>query len=268
MQKKTDTNEERNTGKSAVPSVAKAFDIIELLADVEDGLTMNEMVAALGRTMGEIYRIVIYMTERDFLTQHPETGKYSMTLKLFELSHRHDPTDRLISHALPILERIAATTEQSCHLGVLNRSNVLVLTSAPSPRPAGYGVRTGALFPVERTSSGHVILAFSTQREQDRYIDRLPEAEQADAVKRLTLIRKMGFEDTTSTMINGVRNLCVPVFDVRGVAAAITTGFIAQNDPIATADETLTALKSAAADLSKLLGFRVSESPFAPVLLP
>ncbi|SFR52694.1 transcriptional regulator, IclR family [Yoonia tamlensis] len=268
MPQKPAKNAPSKTEKSAVPSVAKAFDIIELLVGVEGGLTMNEMVAALGRTMGEIYRIVIYLTEREFLTQHPETGKYAMTLKLFELSHRHDPTKRLISNALPILERIAATTEQSCHLGVLNRNNVLVLTSAPSPRPAGYAVRTGAIFPVERTSSGHVILAFAAQDEQDRYINRLPKAEQATTAQRLATIRENGFEDTASTMINGVRNLCVPVFDIRGITAAITTGFIAQNDPIATADETLAALRSAASELSALLGFRVSQSPFAASLLP
>ncbi|MCK0122201.1 IclR family transcriptional regulator [Loktanella sp. F6476L] len=265
MPKKTGTNDDSKAGKSAVPAVAKAFDIIELLADVEDGLTMNEMVAALGRTMGEIYRIVVYLTEREFLSQNAETGKYAMTLKLFELSHRHDPTDRLISQAVPILERIAARTEQSCHLGVLNRDNVMVLTSAPSPRPAGYAVRTGALFPVERTSSGHVILAFSSQQTQDRYISRLPDTQQPEAVKRLALIRDNGFEDTASTMIHGVRNLCVPVFDVRGIAAAITTGFIAQNDPIATAAETLDALLSAANDLSRRLGYQIADNTkFSP----
>ncbi len=67
-----------------MPSVEKAFDILELLANVGDGLTMNEMVDVLGRTMGEIYRIVIYLTERGFLSQNPETSKYALTLKLFE----------------------------------------------------------------------------------------------------------------------------------------------------------------------------------------
>ncbi len=268
MPKKTDTSETAKSGKSAVPSVEKAFDIIELLAGVEDGLTMNEMVESLGRTMGEIYRIVIYLTERGFLTQSAQTGKYAMTLKLFELSHRHDPTERLISHAVPILESIASTTEQSCHLGVLNRDNILVLTSAPSPRPAGYAVRAGALFPIERTSSGHVILAFSPQQERDAYIGRLPKSTQAETSQRLEIIRENGFEDTPSTMISGVRNLCVPVFDIRGIAAAITTGFIAQNDPIATADETLIALKTAAGTLSENLGFRVSESKFLSALTP
>lgn len=267
MSKQSAIAEDGKKGKSAVPSVEKAFDILELLAGVEDGLTMNEMVDALGRTMGEIYRIVVYLAERGFLSQNLDTSKYSLTLKLFELSHKHDPTERLISRSIPILERIAAQTEQSCHLGVLNRDNVLVLASVQSPRPAGYSVRPGALFPVDRTSSGHVILAFAPEETQERYIQRLPNSEHGAIRKRLTAIRTRGFEDTPSTMINGVRNLCVPVFDSRGITAAITTGYISQTEQKVSAEETLAALRSSALELSQTLGFRLADSGLDAVLL-
>ncbi|WP_298259309.1 IclR family transcriptional regulator [uncultured Litoreibacter sp.] len=253
-------------GKSSVPAVEKALDVLELLASAPDGLTMNEIVDALGRTMGEIYRVVVYLADRDYLSQNHQTGRYALTLRLFELSHRHDPTARLIHAALPILERVAAATNQSCHLGVLNRANVLVLASVHSPLPAGYSVRTGALFPVEQTSSGHVLLAFSSNGAQDRYLARLPASNRAVVQDRLTRIRETGYEDTSSKMIHGVRNLCVPVFDTRGVTAAITSGYIAQVGDAATAEQTLSKLRVSAVELSKSLGFRLAESPFEAVL--
>ena len=252
--------------KSSVPSVEKAFDVLELLAGSEEGMTMNDMVEALDRTMGEIYRVVVYMTDRGYLAQNANTNRYTLTLKLFELSHRHNPTERLIACAQPILERIAARTEQSCHIGVLNRTNVLVLSSVQSPRPAGYTVRTGALFPVDRTSSGHVILAFSPEDAQQRYLARKPKEQRKGLAARLSRIRKRGFEDTSSTMIKGVRNLCAPVFDSRGIAAAITSGFISQFDQVATAEETLQVLRASALELSRALGFRLADSPFRLVL--
>ncbi|WP_417248325.1 IclR family transcriptional regulator [Celeribacter sp.] len=245
----------KKTEKTAVPAVAKALDVIELLAGSPEGLTMNEIVDALGRTMGEIYRVVVYLADRGYLFQDKHTNKYSLTLRLFELSHRHDPTERLIQAALPLLEDIAARTVQSCHLGVLNGDQVLVLASVRSPRPAGYAVRTGATFPVERTSSGHVVLAYSSPEVQDAYIraqDALPEAELRD---RLSTIRANGHEDTPSTMVMGVRNLCVPVFDSSGVVATITCGFIEQADTPTTAEESLTMIRTAALELSKSLGF-------------
>ncbi|WP_421724971.1 helix-turn-helix domain-containing protein [Bauldia sp.] len=86
-------------GKSAVPAVEKALDVLEVLADAPDGLTMNEIVERLGRTMGEIYRVVVYLAERGYLSQDPGTSRYALTLKLFELSHHHDPTEALDTDA-------------------------------------------------------------------------------------------------------------------------------------------------------------------------
>ncbi|MBT52146.1 MAG: hypothetical protein CMF72_01815 [Mameliella sp.] len=252
--------------KSTVPAVEKALDVLELLTDAPNGLTMNEITDALSRTMGELYRIVIYLTERGYLQQDPQTSRYALTLRMFELSHRHDPTERLLHAALPRLERIAARTNQSCHLGVLNRENVMVLTSVSSPLPAGYAVRTGALFPVSQTSSGQVILAFSDDDTQARHIARQPKADRDALRARLTRIRDTGYEDVPSTMIAGVRNLCAPVFDARGVVAAITSGFIQQLGQASTAEATLAEIRATALDLSRELGFSPQNSPHENVL--
>lgn len=250
--------------RTAAPAVEKALDILELLAEVPNGLTMNEMTEALGRTMGEIYRIVLYLAERDYLEQNPETNRYALTLRLFELSHRHDPTERLIQAAIPCLERYAEASLQSCHLGVLNRANVLALTSVQSPLPAGYSVRTGALFPAEQTSTGHVILAFSSAEIQLQYIEG---RENEDELRnRFAEIRRNGYEDTESTMFHGVRNLCVPVFDSRGIVGALTSGFMQQPANLDAGENALWLLRETAASLSSSLGFDLDRSPYKPAL--
>ncbi|NKN98508.1 IclR family transcriptional regulator, partial [Weissella cibaria] len=139
--------------KSSVPAVEKATDVLDLPAETPSGMTMNEIVNALSRKMGGIHRAVIYLTERDCPRQDPQTSRYGLTLMLFELSHRHDPTERRIHVAQPLLERIAARPNQSCHLDIPSGENVLVPTSVQSPLPAGYSVHVGALFPASRTSS-------------------------------------------------------------------------------------------------------------------
>ena len=260
------TNDQKK-GKTAVPAAEKVLDVLELMADSPNGLTMNEIVDSLGRTMGEIYRVVVYLADRGYLQQNPETNRYALTLRLFELSHRHDPTERLIHSALPMLERIAARTQQSCHLSVLNRENILVLASVQSPLPSGYAVRTGAVFPVERTSSGHVILAFSNQNLQERYIARRPGNKHSALRERFERICTRGFEDTPSLMVSGVQNLCVPVFDSRGVCGAITSGYIDQTGAEASPEDTLTTVRLAAMEMSKSLGFDLERSPHGSVLI-
>ncbi len=240
--------------KSSVPAVEKALDVLEALAGSPLGLTMNEIVETLGRTMGEIYRVVIYLAERDYIEQDPDSGRYSLSMRLFELSHRHEPTERLVRNAIPLLERIAFQTEQSCHLGIVNRSNVLVLASVRSPRPASYGVRTGGMFPAVKTSTGNVILAFSGKETQRRYISRLAVDEKAGLRERFDVICRKGYEDWPSEMVHGVRNLCVPVFDKRGIVAALTIGFIDQSTPPMTAEESLEMLCAVGEELTHSLG--------------
>ena len=246
--------------KSSVPSVEKAFDVLELLSAHADGLTMNEIVEALGRTMGELYRIVLYLAERGYLEQNPSTLRYSLTLGLYELSHRHPPMERLLREAVPVLERIAALSEQSCHLGVLNRANVLILASVASPRPAGYSVRTGSVFAAHKTSTGMVILAHSDQDAQKRFLNRLSSDLRTEARRRLNEISERGYDDFESELVAGVRNLSSPIFDSRGIVGAITSGYIKQLDPKTTPEETLQIIRENAALLSRSLGY-VSNGP-------
>lgn len=237
-----------------MPSVGKALEVLEYLSLLKDGATMNELVAGLGRSMGELYRVVVYLTESDYLQFDKATSRYSLTLRLFELSHRHDPTEQLIRNAVPLMERFAAVTDQSCHLGVLNRSNVLILASIASPRPAGYSVRTGAIFSVETTSTGNVIVAVSSDDIQKRFLKRMPTDKRAASRERLNKIAEMGFEDRESVIVAGVRNLSIPIFDVRGVVAALTCGYIEQVPRTTTPDEALAELLEIASELSRSLG--------------
>lgn len=63
--------------KSSVPAVEKALDVLELLTDAPSGMTMNEIVDALNRTMGEIYRVVIYLAG----TRLPAAGPADQPLR-------------------------------------------------------------------------------------------------------------------------------------------------------------------------------------------
>ena len=107
---------------------------------------------------------------------------------------------------------------------------------------------------------------FPTIDAQRRYLARRPKDQRKDVAARLADIRARGFEDTPSTLIEGVRNLCAPVFDSRGIAAAITSGFIQQADDSKSAEDVLSLLRASALELSGSLGFRTSESEILSVL--
>lgn len=243
------------TNKPSVPSVEKALDVIEYLSETKDGATMKELIQGLDRTMGELYRIVVYLTEKEYLTLDIDTGRYSLTLKLFELSHRHDPVKQLISHAVPLMQRFSAMTEQSCHLGVLSGDNLLVLASESSPRAMGYSVRTGALFHMTDASSASVIVAHSEDDLKQEYLSHFSTADaQEEARQRLKQSEAKRYEVSESPLVSGVLTLSVPIFNMKGVCAALTCGFIVQKPEAFNSKDTLKILCKTANELSRSLG--------------
>src|ERR1700675_4903352 len=73
----------------AVPALDRGLDVIELLAREIDGLTLNEIARLLGRTSSELFRTLNALCRRGYIGQ--DGDRYSLTLKLFELAHRHKP---------------------------------------------------------------------------------------------------------------------------------------------------------------------------------
>ena len=84
----------RGTGaRYAAPALEKGLDVIELLARETDGLTLNEIARLLDRTSSELFRMVNALCRRGYIGQHDD--RYVLTLKLFELAHRHKPIKSL-----------------------------------------------------------------------------------------------------------------------------------------------------------------------------
>src|SRR5437016_14272224 len=95
LRKTPATKHAHGTGaRYAVPALDKGLDVIELLARESEGLTLNEIARVLGRTSSELFRMVNALGRRGYIIQR-DNDRYSLTLKLFELAHRHKPIKSL-----------------------------------------------------------------------------------------------------------------------------------------------------------------------------
>src|ERR1700758_4550348 len=161
--------DERDDGdRYRAPALDKGLDILELLAEQKGGLTRAEITKLLGRNASEMYRMLERLVARQYVVRSAGGDRYSLSLKLYALAHRHPPMNRLISEALPLMQRFADTAEQSCHLAVYDRGNLLVIAQVDGPGTWGISVRLGSRVGLIDTGSGRVMLAFQTveQRQQ------------------------------------------------------------------------------------------------------
>jgi len=247
-----------------VPALEKGLDILELLARTSGPLNLTAIATALGRSTGEIYRVLQYLDHSGYIARAEYSDTYSLSMKMFHLSHDNPPMRTLTAAAVPIMEELAARTGQSCHLGVLDRVNVTIVATITSPLPIIYTVRLGAQFPAWETSSGILLCSFQQDEERRSLFAGLAQLIDQDAMKALLAkmeeVSKAGYEERPSIRIAGIINLSFPVRDrLNRVIAALTVPYLPQRASITSLDEVRVMARQAAGDLSQALGFRPSE---------
>ncbi len=218
------------------PALEKGLDILELLAGASENLSQTVIAQRLSRSATEIFRMLAVLERRGYVGRHADGG-YRLTLRLFELAHRHPPLKRLLTVALPAMQELAAATRQSNHLVIHFARRILVVAQVDSPEPMGFAVRLGAHFPFrpDRASS-RVLSAFQPEAMQRELIaELLANSSRAISARRvrgeLAAIAAKGFYMAPSDTTEGVTDLCAPVFDhSEGAVAALTLPYLRQRD--------------------------------------
>ena len=218
-------NTKSNPNYSA-PALEKGLDIIELLSSSEAGLTQSEIARGLGRSVGEIFRMLMVLQDRGFVSQNPQSDRYALTTYIFEIANRIPIVGRLTAAAGPLMREFSAKVNQSAHLSILSESSVLVLGQTNSPGNNVMSVRLGAKIDLWQASSGRVILAYRPEAEVERLMRVVPLPDESSASQirdELAAIRAAGMEVRDSFVVKGVVNIAAPIIDHSGHAAAALT---------------------------------------------
>lgn len=257
------SDENADSPRYTAPALEKGLDILDVLVDTADGYTLNELSVKLGRTVSEIFRMVVTLERRGYV-QGDHNDRYTLTLKLFEMAHRQQPIRSLTAMALPLLRDLANMTRQSCHLSIYNSGRVAVIAQVDSPERWSFGLKVGAVMGLTDTSSGHVLLAFRDIAERERMlaahtrVEGENDVEPAVLLALLNEIRATGHEIVPSRQMRGVTNVAFPVIGSSGDAiAAVNVPYLERIDKKINPefDEVCRMVGEMAGRLSALMGF-------------
>ncbi|MBX6361821.1 MAG: IclR family transcriptional regulator [Acidobacterium ailaaui] len=241
------------------PALEKGLDILELFAHEPAGLTKSEVARRLNRTVSEIFRMLLCLEERGYIARSEEDERFRLTLKMFRMSLEYPPTKRLVSEALPIMQEVVHQIHQSCHLGVLEAGQVVIVAQADSPISPGFYVKAGSVVDLMHAATGHVILAHLPSDARNRAIEtwqvRTGHKVPRDLDQHLAKIKAQGYEERDSYEIRGVINISYPVLDERGNAvAALTVPYLARIEDPTTPKHVRNALQEASVKLTEAIG--------------
>lgn len=244
------------------PALDKGLDILELLSNEMAPLGQLEIARALGRTPGEIYRMLMCLEERGYVMREDGSGKFRLTLRLYELSHRQNSTTLLRRAARLPLEVLSEEIGQACHLSVIHGPNLFVLMERIPLCKVCIAVGEGSRIPVLKTTSGRLLLANWSDTTQTEYLNQLqefitaPRAWRDALLKDLSALRGQSFHRAASMSAEGVTDIAVSV-GVPGseVAGTLVISYLSgTRSGEASAKRYLNSLLASAAQINTNLG--------------
>jgi IclR family pca regulon transcriptional regulator len=237
-------------------SLEKAHRLLLAFNDDAPELGVMDLARRVGLNKSTVSRFVATLTEVGLLERVEGTKKIRLGLRVFELGTLAVEQHPLARRGAPILERLAVQVRETVTLLAPMEDSLLVLQRHEAGRPVP-SMRLGRRYPLLPGAAG---LAFLSGAEEGDPRARLAGLENRPGLRsELARARAHGFASVEGDPEAGLQTLASPVHDRSGaVVAAICV--TAPQGPVAAGSVALTAaLRRAAADFSRRLGFHRGE---------
>lgn len=219
------------TSRYRAPALEKGLDVIELLAAEKSPLNLSAISQRLGRSSGELFRMLQVLEFKGFITTADSGVGYVLTNKLFALAMAQAPVRSLVETALPIMRKLALDIGQSCHIAVASDDQIVVITRIERPGDLGFSVRIGYRREIARATSGLVLFAYQSDEVRRAWLKRCRlKNEAADSfVERANAVRTRGHHEAASDFVRGIVDLSAPILRGDTAVAALTIPFVHSN---------------------------------------
>lgn len=217
----------------AVSSVLKVFGILQALGEQKD-IGVTELSQRLMMSKSTTYRFLQTMKTLGYVAQEEEDDKYSLTLKLFEMSAKSLEYVDLISLADKEMRHISSQTNEALHLGALDIDHIIYTHKIDSSYNLRMHSRVGRRNPLYSTAIGKVLLAGHDEAfirdtlktvEFVKHTDKtLENVEQL--LSEVDKVRTQGYAEDNEEQEPGLRCVAAPIYDRFGnVIAGLSISF-------------------------------------------
>jgi DNA-binding IclR family transcriptional regulator len=240
------------TSRYRAPALEKGLDVIELLAAEKTPLNLSAISQRLGRSSGELFRMLQVLEFKGFITTSENGSGYVLTNKLFALAMAQAPVRSLVETALPVMRKLAHEIGQSCHIAVASEDQIVVITRIERPGDLGFSVRIGYRREIVRATSGLVLFAYQNEEVRRNWLKRCRlKGEAADSfVERANTVRERGHHEAASDFVRGIVDLSAPILRGETAVAALTCPFVHSNPLVMEMPQAVESIRAAARQIS------------------
>jgi IclR family KDG regulon transcriptional repressor len=214
-------------------AVSRALQILDCFSVKDFELSVGDLHDKLGVHKSTLVRLLHSLAEERFIEQNPETDKYRLGIKTFEIGSVCLRTRMLNISALgrPTMLAVANEFLVSTNLAIRDgREIVYVDTVEPRDAPMRVVYSSGDRFGVHHTSLGKAMIAFLPSEELEELIEGLPLpaltprtiTSPEHLAHELNLIRERGYAVDDEESLPGLRCVGAPIWSDQNVVAALS----------------------------------------------
>lgn len=247
-------------------TVERTLAILELVANSDRGITLQEIAQAMDMAKSSAFVIVHSLLELHYIKFVENSDKkYCLDIKTFSLGMKYTSDLTLVKQCGSYLPALAEKYSKTAFLGVLNGTEIVYLYKYVGRNAQLATCAIGSSKPVYATSLGKAILAYLPKDEQLALIDKIELTpltshtitSKETLLEELDIIRQQGY--STENRELGEFTFCygVPVLDYSGrVIAAISLSDIVLRDQ--DSEQMVKDLQAVASEIAKTANYMLS----------
>ncbi|MGE5140375.1 MAG: IclR family transcriptional regulator [Rudaea sp.] len=214
-----------------VRAVQRALALLQTFLDCDGGLTATEISKMLKLDPSTTFRMLVTLQAQGFVEQSSATGKYHLGVMCLELGSHYLKNNDLRSRALGVMEVLRNQFGETVHLALLEDNEVVYIEKLAGLHPIGLmSSRVGMRSPSYCTGVGKAMLAHLpkaalTELFPAPHLISFTPATVTDwdsLLWELEKVRERGYALDNQEHEAGVKCVAVPIFNHKGIAAAMS----------------------------------------------
>lgn len=244
-------------------SVVRSIEILSLISESKDGLSLNEIVDKTSIPKTTVYEILLMLMETEMIQAVEGKSKlYQIGLKAFVIGNMYLENMDLVTESKPFVKQVSKDLNATVFIAVLNGDQIIYLYKC---EPEDVPIHTANVANREDaycTSLGKAILAFMPLFDRKPLIEQMKYRQRTsrtimnskDLSKELDITKERGYSIDDREILDFVLCLGAPIFNHKGrvVAAISTAGLYSEERDTASEGA---ALMEAANNISSRLGY-------------
>lgn len=134
----------------------RALDLLERLS--AGGSSLSDLSSELGLARSTTHRLLTTLAGRGYVRQEPDSGRYRIGLRTFEVGSAYTAQSHLADLARPILRELNHRFDETISLAVLDGHEAVYIDVIESKQTLRTFARVGARVPIHCTGVGKALL--------------------------------------------------------------------------------------------------------------